>query len=184
MSAKTRKILRKIAELYSFGTEGYTVECCIEENYKSLLNSESLWSRLDEYDMDDVLTSIHNYWQYASKFDRPSVFQVEEGLYSIGAKKSSTSSRKQPLRQNICIERQLMELDRVHGRNPEALYYDYQQAVKYIIDVLLEQKIGREEYKKLSHSDGVEERSTKIKKAKEIGLFNNLDKILENVHDI
>ena len=181
MSEKTRLIIKKVAELYSFGSEKKTAEEVTQVNYEKLLDKELEWEQaFDNYEADDVIQAINNYWRYKSDKSRPSVAQILAILQTEKEVKPKTNTNHDSVR-FFCIEGDLMARDKELGRNSQFLISDYRRAVNYILTDKLIETIGCFEYDKLSNDDKTKERSDKYKMALENGLFDDFDEILRGM---
>lgn len=181
MSEKTRLIIKKVAELYSFGSEKKTAEEVTQVNYEKLLDKEQEWEQaFDKYDTDDVIQAINNYWRYKSDKTRPSVAQI---LALLQTEKDVTPKNeiKTDSMRYFCIESDLMARDIKLGRNLGYTLSTYRRAVNYILNDALVNLIGEQEFRNLSSDDKVKERSDKYIIAMQNGLFNNFDEILASI---
>lgn len=180
MSGKTRDIMRKIAELYSFGTSKQSVEEVTEINYEKLLSKEAEWEKaFDEYDTHEVIEAIENFWAYSSDKSRPSVAQLKSLLNAKKIKKATKKEDEMP--KNICIESEFMSQDIKLGRHLDRNITHYRRAVDYILYRKLKDILGEETPKNI---DDAKDRTIKFSKAKELGLFSDFDYILENINNI
>lgn len=181
MTEKTKIIIKKVAELYSFGTEKKTAEEVTQVNYEKLLDKQQEWEQaFDKYDTDDVIQAINNYWRYKSDKTRPSVAQILAILQTEKEVKPKTETNNKSVRYS-CAESELMSRDIALKRNSEFLLNDYRRAVDYILNNLLVNLIGEQELRKLSSKDKTKERSDKYKIAMDNGLFNQFDDVLRFV---
>lgn len=179
MSEKTRLIIKKVAELYSFGSEKKTAEEVTQINYEKLLDKEQEWEQaFDKYDTDDVIQAINNYWRYKSDKTRPSVSQILSFLQTEKEVKPKSEHKTDSVRY-FCIENDLMARDIELKRNSEFILSDYRRAVDYILNESLVNLIGEQEFRKLSSDEKVKERSDKYRIAMQNGLFNDFDRTLK-----
>ena len=181
MTEKTRLIIKKVAELYSFGSEKKTAEEVTQVNYEKLLDKEQEWEQaFDNYELDDVIQAINNYWRYKSDKSRPSVAQILAILQTEKEVKPKNNTNHDSVR-FFCIESDLMRRDIELGKNIDCLLSDYRRAVNYILTDRLIETLGSYEYNKLSNEDKTKERSDKYRIAMQNGLFNDFDDILRGM---
>lgn len=181
MTEKTRIIIKKVAELYSFGNERKTAEEVTQINYEKLLDKEPEWEQaFDKYDTDDVVQAINNYWRYKSDKTRPSVAQL---LALLQTEKDVTPKKeiKTDSMRYFSIENDLMARDVELKRNSEFILSDYRRAVDYILNESLVNLIGEQELRKILNDDKVKERSERYKIAMQNGLFNDFDRTLRSL---
>lgn len=169
MSEKTRLIIKKVAELYSFCSEKKTAEEVTQVNYEKLLDKEKEWEQaFDKYDTDDVIQAINNYWRYKSDKTRPSVAQILAILQTEREVKPKSDNKAESVRY-FCIESDLMRQDIAAGRNTSFNYTHYRRAVNYILGDGLRNLIGDYEYNKLSDKNNAKERTAKYNLAMQNG---------------
>ncbi len=83
----------------------------------------------------------------------------------------------------FCIEHELMQRD-IENNCCVHIITDYKYAADYVLSVMLKDVMGIEEYKNLEakyKNDWPLMQGKKYRKAMELGLFNNFDKILDKV---
>lgn len=183
MSEKTRLIIKKVAELYSFGSEKKTVEEVSQLAYEKLLDKEQEWEKaLDSYALEDIYQAINNFWRYKSDKTRPSVAQILSFLETEKEVKKETKNVEDKTH-FFSIESEFIKRDKVLAKNTDYLLSDYGRAVRYILEDSLIELIGIHEFKKLKNDDNVKERTDKYNLAMKNGLFNNFDYILRKVNN-
>lgn len=180
MSDKARVIIKRVAELFSYGTSQKTAEQVALENFERLITKEEEWEKaFADYEVEDVLMAINKYWNYKTDKQRPTVAHI---LAILQTDKEAISPVKHEEKEKyLCIESQLMERDKELKRNSNFLIQDYRRAVDYILEEELANLIGKENHKNLSMSDKIKERTAKYQLALKKGLFNNFDYYLRMI---
>lgn len=180
MSEKSRLIIRKVAELYSFGSERKTVEEVTQLNYEKLLDKEQDWEdAFKDYDVDDVLLAINSYWRYKSDKNRPSVAQILSFLET--EKEVKKIPNKAENREVKCYNIETMYFNR--DKELGILKYNmniYKRAVDRIMKDMMDEWCRENNVKFDDKDDGVAYHK-KFQKATELGYFNEFDSILENI---
>ena len=180
MSEKSRLIIRKVAELYSFGSERKTVEEVTQLNYEKLLDKEQDWEdAFKDYDVDDVLLAINSYWRYKSDKNRPSVAQILSFLET--EKEVKKIPNKAENREVKCYNIETMYINR--DKELGILKYNmniYKRAVDRIMKDMMDEWCRENNVKFDDKDDGVAYHK-KFQKATELGYFNEFDSILENI---
>lgn len=180
--ADTREIIKKIADLYSFGTEKKTSEEVAQQNFAKLMEKEKEWEKaFSDYETDDVILAINNFWRFKSDKTRPNVSQLLSLLQTEHDVKKKTQ-KKVDNNRYFNIEFDLMNRDVKNKRNQNYFLPDYRRAVKFILNDLLIEKIGASSFQKLSSDNKVWEVSEKYKIAMKNGLFNDFDEVLKRVN--
>lgn len=173
----TKKIIRKIAELYSNGTEKKSSEEVAELKYEQLMERASEWkAAFDKYDVDDVINAINTFWRYKSDKSRPSVSQILSML------QSDKVSQKTSANCNICrainIEQELFNRDRKAGRAIHILP-TYKRAVDIVMNDF--NNIHANECAMIEEKDNSVKRYKQYKLAVEYGFFDNFSQTLDYV---
>lgn len=180
MSEKSRRIIKKVAELYSFGNERKTVEEVTQINYEKLLDKEADWDKaFEEYEVDDVLKAVDNFWRYKSDKNRPSVAQILSFLNTEKEVKKIPHKEESVEGKYYNIETMYFNRDRELGK----LKYNinaYKRAVDRIMKDMMDEWC-RENSFKFDDKDPAVAYHRKFQKATELGYFNEFDAILENI---
>lgn len=180
MSEKTRLIIKKVAELYSFGTERKTVEEVTQLNYEKLLDKEPEWEdAFKDYELDDVLGAINSYWRYKTDKVRPSVKQILAFLETEKEVKKIPNKAENTEVKCYNIETMYFNRDRELG----ILKYNM-NIYKRAVDRIMKDMMGewcRENKFKFDDKDDAVAYHKKFQKATELGYFNEFDAILENI---
>lgn len=183
-SEKTRLIIKKVAELFSYGNSKKTTEEVAQENYERLLSKEDLWeTAFRDYEVDDVIAAVNQFWVYKTDKGRPSVSQIKAILdVSVKASPNNKSSSTHSIK-NFNISSMLMERDKATNKNEIYNLYDYKKCVNYILNIRLKDKLSEEDWKNLKDEDEALELGNKYRKALDLNLFYDLDVLLGKAHE-
>lgn len=180
MTEKSRRIIKKVAELYSFGNERKTVEEVTQINYEKLLDKEADWDKaFEEYEVDDVLQAVDNFWRFKSDKNRPSVAQILSFLNTEKEVKKIPHKEEEQRVKYYNIETMYFNRDKELG----ILKYNmniYKRAVDRIMHDMMDEWC-RENNFKFNDKDDAVAYHKKFQKATELGYFNEFDAILENI---
>lgn len=173
---KAQEIIKHIFDLYS--EEEISAREVIKWCDKNAERYRAYVDAFEQYDLYDVLLVIDEYWRYHSNKTKPTVAKILSMLRTNKAKVEVN----EPIKMYRCIEEELFRNDIKLGRNAKCLYHHYRRSVDYILYTLLPAKIGSEEYKKLNEEKDVDVRGRLYSIAVENGLFNDFDKVLQQVY--
>lgn len=141
-------------------------------------------TELGGYGEVQLRQACYNLFKYKKVASFPKLAHILAEL-SDQQKESEQEQQKQSTGTHhyFCIEQELMERD-IENKCCHHILPDYRVAVDYILSVKLKDAIGIEEYKDLENTyknDWPLMQGKKYRKAMELGLFNDLDKILDKV---
>jgi hypothetical protein len=180
MSEKSRRIIRKVAELYSFGNERKTVEEVTQINYEKLLDKEEEWDKAFEcYDISDVLQAVDNFWRYKSDKNRPSVSQILAFLSTEKDVEKKVVNEGGVEVKNFNIETELFLRDKACGRQKYPMHI-YKRAVNKIMKDLMDMWCKENDFSFEDDNEAIE-RGKRYRKAIELGYFDEFDNILDKV---
>ena len=162
MSTKALDIMQHIEELYSAKPDFSKLE-----NNQELI--EAYQKAFADYDLLDIIDAIDRFWEYKSNKSRPTVAQLKAMLnaHDVVRKPEQTGSGQSMA---FAPAEFFMQRDIELKRCRHNLYI-YKQAVDYIINELLLEKIPSDVWRKMSFAD-------KVTAAKNNGLFSRLDEVL------
>ena len=141
-------------------------------------------TELGGYGEVQLRQACYNHFKYKKVASFPKLAHILAEL-SDQQKESEQEQQKQSAGTHhyFCIEQELMKQD-IENNCCHHILPDYRVAVDYILSVKLKDAIGIEEYKDLENTyknDWPLMQGKKYRKAMELGLFNDLDKILDKV---
>ena len=166
---KAQEILYHIDELY---TQKPSEEEVIRQCQENPVRYQAWVDAFKDYDLNDVLDAIDNFWEYKNNKSRPNVAQIKAILNAHKTEKS-TSASDTPEINSFAPAESLMTRDIELKRNRHLLTV-YKLAVDYITQEMLLELIPSSEWRKMDFSQ-------RVALAKKKGLFNRYDEVLVKV---
>jgi len=139
-------------------------------------------AELGDYSETQLRQACYNLFKYKKVATFPKLAHVLAELCDQPKENLPSSTNKTGSRY-MCIEQELMQQD-IQTKRCKYFFPIYKEAVEYILNDLLKETIGKEEYfllEKTYKHDFPLLRGKKYRKSLELGLFDNFDDILEQV---
>lgn len=166
---KAQEILYHIDELY---TQKPSEEEVIRQCQENPVRYQAWVDAFKDYDLNDVLDAIDNFWEYKNNKSRPNVAQIKAILNAHKTEKSSSTSDT-PEMNYFAPAEYLMSRDIELKRNRHLLTV-YKLGVNYVIQDMLLEHIPLSEWRKMDFSE-------RVALAKKKGLFSRFDEVLVKV---
>ena len=166
---KAQEILYHIDELY---TQKPSEEEVIRQCQENPVRYQAWVDAFKDYDLNDVLDAIDNFWEYKNNKSRPNVAQIKAILNAHKTEKSTQSSNE-PEMNYFAPAEYLMSRDIELKRNRHLLTV-YKLGVNYVIQDMLLEHIPLSEWRKMDFSE-------RVALAKKKGLFSRFDEVLVKV---
>lgn len=171
-------VIPTLSELY--GAPNWMLKPKEDQDPEKILKQ---WAdALGGYSEHQLKMACLKYYKYNKSTGFPVLGKIESELY--GEKEEDYVSRTPLVKGGVNIESQIMEADKTRNMSHPYLTIHYREAIKHIIRELLPQVIGVDEIKRIESfrksPEGI--LGYKYKVAREKGLFDNFDDILESVY--